>query len=342
MNLDELRSALDTERQKGGLQGLRDSFYQEVAEFVEELKAERDRVAAESDDPFGSPEVQRLTDQIDTARSTAESLYERRLGKLVKQASLAAADMASMDQVKGLTDEEHALYDDLVDRIEGNKDHMFDVIAGEATSPPAVADEESPAHHPEDGMATEAGGSSAAPEPGGRETADPTAATETDSSTGAAADDEPAPDDDRAPDVAAAEASAVAGADETDPGADGVSAADVMGETPSTSEDPSPGDAATDGSGVAAQSTDQPAEPVPAGGAAESTSSDDAAGRGVGEPGDDGGETVERTTVRITDEVGEIFGVDQREYSLGTDDVVTLPTANAEPLLDREAAERLD
>ncbi|MFC4407511.1 hypothetical protein [Haloarchaeobius iranensis] len=338
MNLDELRSALDTERQKGGLQGLRDSFYQEVAEFVEELKAERDRVAAESDDPFGSPEVQRLTDQIDTARSTAESLYERRLGKLVKQASLAAADMASMDQVKGLTDEERALYDDLVDRIEGNKNHMFDVIAGEATTPP-VTDDDSPAHHPEDGMATGSSGSSAPAEPGGRETSDPTTASETDSSTDTAADDEPAPDDDRAPDVAAAEASAVAGADDTEPESDGVSAADVMGETPSPGEAPSPGDPATDGSGVAAQSTDQPADPIPAGGAAESTSSDDAAGR---DAGGDGGPTVERTTVRITDEVGEIFGVDQREYSLGTDDVVTLPTANAEPLLDREAAERLD
>jgi DNA replication factor GINS len=349
MNLDELRSALDTERQKGGLQGLRDSFYQEVAEFVEELKAERDQVAAESDDPFGSPEVQRLTDQIDTARSTAESLYERRLGKLVKQASLAAADMASLDQVKGLTDEERVLYDDLVDRIEGNKDHMFDVIAGEATTTPAVAGDDSPAHHPEDGMETGTGGSTVASEQAARETADPTTASEADSSTGAAADDERAPGDDSATDVAAAEASAVAGADGTESGDDGVSAADVMGETPSAGEEPSPGDPATDGSGVAAQSTEAGAEPVTAGGTAESTGTGDAStGRSDGGTGDesgtgeDGGAAVERTTVRITDEVGEILGVDQREYRLGADDVVTLPTANAEPLLDREAAERLD
>ncbi|MFD1645732.1 hypothetical protein [Haloarchaeobius litoreus] len=344
MNLDELRSALDTERQKGGLQGLRDSFYQEVAAFVEELKRERDRIAQESDDPFGSPEVQRLTDEIDTARSTAESLYERRLGKLVKQASLAAADMASMDQVKGLTDEERALYDDLVERIEGNKDHMFDVIAGEASTTPAVAGDDSPTHHPEDGMDrdTDATPSEPVPEPAARETEDTTSASETPAGADATAPQDetsspaaPEPDDDRAPDVAAAEASAIAGGDGAEAGGDGVSAADVMGETPSTSETPSSGDPATDGSGVATQSTEAAAEPVPAGGASEGTPAGASSTAGAGDD-------VERTTVRITDEVGEIFGVDQREYSLDADDVVTLPTANAEPLLDREAAEKLD
>jgi DNA replication factor GINS len=51
---------------------------------------------------------------------------------------------------------------------------------------------------------------------------------------------------------------------------------------------------------------------------------------------------VERTTVRITADVGEIFGVDEREYHLETDQIVTLPAANAEPLLERDAAERVE
>lgn len=51
---------------------------------------------------------------------------------------------------------------------------------------------------------------------------------------------------------------------------------------------------------------------------------------------------LERTTVRITKDVGEIVGVDDRSYHLGVDDVVTLPTKNAEPLLQREAAEPLE
>ena len=51
---------------------------------------------------------------------------------------------------------------------------------------------------------------------------------------------------------------------------------------------------------------------------------------------------TERTTLRITRDVGEIFNVDEREYDLASEDVVTLPTPNAEQLLDRDAAERLD
>jgi DNA replication factor GINS len=46
--------------------------------------------------------------------------------------------------------------------------------------------------------------------------------------------------------------------------------------------------------------------------------------------------------VRITSDVGEIFGVDQRAYDLTAEDVVTLPEANAGPLVERDAAERLD
>jgi DNA replication factor GINS len=51
---------------------------------------------------------------------------------------------------------------------------------------------------------------------------------------------------------------------------------------------------------------------------------------------------VDRRTVRITDDVGEIFGVDQREYDLSTDDVVTLPADNADPLVEQDAAEPLE
>ena len=52
--------------------------------------------------------------------------------------------------------------------------------------------------------------------------------------------------------------------------------------------------------------------------------------------------SVERTTVRITSDVGEVFGVDERSYELSSDDVVTLPAENAGPLVEQDAAERLD
>jgi len=46
--------------------------------------------------------------------------------------------------------------------------------------------------------------------------------------------------------------------------------------------------------------------------------------------------------VLITDDVGAILGVDDREYDLAADDVVTLPAANAEPLIEQGVAERLE
>jgi len=54
------------------------------------------------------------------------------------------------------------------------------------------------------------------------------------------------------------------------------------------------------------------------------------------------GDAVDRATVKITADVGEIFGVDERAYDLTENDVVRLPEANAGPLVDRDAAERLD
>ena len=65
-----------------------------------------------------------------------------------------------------------------------------------------------------------------------------------------------------------------------------------------------------------------------------------------GQPADDAtggpGTDVARTTVRITQDLGSILGVDAREYVLETDDIVTLPEENAAPLVEREAAERLE
>jgi DNA replication factor GINS len=51
---------------------------------------------------------------------------------------------------------------------------------------------------------------------------------------------------------------------------------------------------------------------------------------------------IPRTTVRITADVGEIVGADDRDYDLGSEDVVTLPSPNADVLVEKDAAERLD
>ncbi|MFB6133624.1 MAG: hypothetical protein ABEJ55_01370, partial [Halanaeroarchaeum sp.] len=130
MDLDELRAVQTRERATDGLQDLRDSFYGDVAAYIQDLREERDRIAAEADDPFGNPTVTELSEEIETAEQVAEAIYERRIGKLVKQASLAAAGMP--DDQQGLTTEERDLYTDLVARIKENKQGVLDVIAGDA------------------------------------------------------------------------------------------------------------------------------------------------------------------------------------------------------------------
>ncbi|PSP93933.1 hypothetical protein BRC91_07635 [Halobacteriales archaeon QS_4_62_28] len=306
MNLDELQSVQSRERQTDSLQQLRESFYADAGKFIQQLREERDTAADRADDPFDAPEVNRLTDDINTAEQTVEAIYERRVGKIVKMASLAAADMPAEEE--GLTREERDLFETLVGAIENNRDHVLDVLAGEA-SPGAVA------------------GGSASP--------DDTAPPEGQAQSGAASGP---------PELASADGTApLASRDERDEqgsttdGRAAVDAADVMGtaddelppesgpvsgDPPSAGDDQSP---ASDGGTAPAPETTAPTD-LPSGDSGSGDASD----------------TVDRTTVRITDDVGEIFGIDQREYDLSRDDVVTLPEQNAAPLVERDAAEPLD
>ena len=260
MNLDELRSVQSKERSKDSLQHLRESFYADVADYVADLRERRDRAADRADSPFDDPEVNRLTDEIHTAEEVVEAVYERRVGKVVKRASLAAAGMPADEE--GLTSEEQDLFAELVETIEANKEAVLDVLAGE-----------------EAGLDLSGG-----------------------ASDGSASDGSPGSDSDEAR-PATAEASAVTDAD-------------------ATSESPSSGTAGSRDGGSDAGTTEAKVE--------SDSDADPLAG------------LDERTTVRLTDDVGEIFGVDERTYDLASEDVVTLPEANAEPLVERGAAERLE
>lgn len=298
MNLEDLRSAQTRERATDGLQDLRDSFYGDVATFIEDLKDRREKAAEAADDPFGDPEVQELTDKIETAEQVAEAIYERRMGKLVKQASLAAAGMP--DDENGLTTEEQDLYADLVERIESNKAHVLDVISGDAD---AAGGDGADAASPAGDLA--AGPTNPAETAGGSDQSESSAAAamggglddaEADSSE--PVDREPAPEAEP-PEAVAKDLARVAGDD---------------------------GDATEDDAGT-----------TPDGG----VQSEPAAGSGAGPAAEDGDDT-DRVRVRVTDDVGEILGVDERPYDLQAEDVVTLPEANAEPLVQKDAAERLE
>ena len=143
MDLTELQDVQRTERQMDSLQHLSDTFYADVAEYIAERKAERRRLASTTDDPFGDPAVGRLTDEIKTAEEVVKAIYERRIGKVVKLASFDAADMKT--DTAGLTSEERELFDDLVNRIITNREHVLSVLGGEGTEDSDSTSVETPA-----------------------------------------------------------------------------------------------------------------------------------------------------------------------------------------------------
>ncbi|NEU56165.1 hypothetical protein [Halorussus sp. MSC15.2] len=308
MNLDELRSVQSKERSKDSLQHLRESFYADVADYIADLKDQRDQAADRAESPFDDPEVNRLTDEIHTAEDVVEAVYERRVGKIVKRASLAAAGMPADEE--GLTGEEQELFTELVERIESNKEDVLDILSGEAddvgASPTSAPGDSATADSaPDPAGPSDAG---AAPDPGDAPTASASASSE---------------------DVSAAD---VMGGD--DGATDAVSAA-ANTDSPTPDSTPPSGESDADG----ARPATAEAAAVADADAEQSAERESEASESDSDPLDG---LDERTTVRLTDDVGEIFGVDERTYDLASEDVVTLPEANAEPLVERGAAEKLE
>ncbi|MFW5935197.1 MAG: hypothetical protein ACOCQL_05040, partial [Halolamina sp.] len=209
-------------------------------------------------------------------------IYERRVGKVVKMASFAAADMPVEEE--GLTTQERDLFDDMVGRIGENRSRVLDILAGEGDSVPASS----------------VGAPGAQPEPTESTTQEPTESSA----------DEPA------------RPSAEGGPSRDEPAVGTGTTADAPAETEEAP--PAPPDAPP-------REAEEPTDPRSDGGVAASSAADEP----ERESDDD------RTTVRVTEDVGRLLGVDDREYELESDDVVSLPEDNAEALLQREAAEEL-
>jgi DNA replication factor GINS len=306
MNLDELQSVQARERQSSDLQHLRSSFYKEVGEYIKELNEERARVVEAAEDPFSEPEVRRLTDDIETAEGTVEAIYERRVGKVVKKASIAAAGMPIEDD--GLTAEEEALFEDLVERIKSNRETVLSVLDGEAPTVSCSIEEE-----------TQSSGQS---RPGNLQSSKEKAS-------------QPSVEPDPS-----------AGSESSD---GGVSAADLMGDGADTAAETMSAENDTGSPPVAATGEEQNGpEPTPPPTNSREPDGDPApetggsAATAVTEQNERSMPGIPRTTVRITSDIGEIVGADDRDYDLGNEDVVTLPSPNADVLVEKDAAERLE
>ena len=349
MNLDELQSVQARERQSSDLQQLRPSFYREVGAFVQELTEQRARVVEEVDDPFSSPKVRQLTDDIETAEQTVEAIYERRIGKVVKKASIAAAGMPVDDA--GLTDEEERLFEDLVDRIEDNRDAVLSVLDGDGPDVSCSIDGAEQSKSGTEPTAADASKPNAPTGPDGRSSPSAEDGVSAADLMGSGSDEgsdsgEPAAD---TPVEPSAPHQSMPSEAEQPTASDPEQPAPPEPEQPSTAtaeqpippeDPPAPNPEQPSGDG-------QPDPPDPPE-QAEATDGGTAAADPSTEPAPDATETASsmpglpRTTVRITADVGEIVGADDRDYELGSEDVVTLPEPNAEVLVEKNAAERLD
>ncbi|WP_396612198.1 DNA replication protein [Haloferax sp. S1W] len=325
MNVDELRSVLRTERQKDSLQQLRESFYEDVSQYIAERKATREQKAEELGTHY-SPEIRRITDEIETAEEVVTSIYERRVGKVVKAASFAAAGMSSTTE--GLTTEEKRLFEDLVGRIEENRNTVLSALEDVA-----AADE------PAGGLGSASDHGAAAP----HETATPPGTANT---PGEPESDPTIPPDEPDPDAT----DSTPAFDTTPESAGDVLASamgDETGESPDSNADAESNDPSRPPSEAAAVLGDDEGdtpEAAPSEAAASGAADHETADSDTTDSDDDplAGLIDDRETVRITADVGTILGIDEREYDLVSEDVVTLPSANAEPLVERGAAEKLE
>lgn len=108
MNLDDLRILQSNERSSPQLQEVEKDLYKKIAEYIKTLEQK----IQDSEDP----EVQKIKDERDSAKRVAESIFDKRLGKIIRLASLKASGLGKSP--KSLTPEEQVIFDSLVETLE--------------------------------------------------------------------------------------------------------------------------------------------------------------------------------------------------------------------------------
>jgi len=119
MNLEDLREIQIEERTRSDLQPLLDSFYVDVSKYLQDLRVERENSLEGSIDAVDAKTVRRIEDEIKTVGEVVEAIYDRRVGKILKGASLTAAGLGKRDG--SLAGVEVELFRDLVELLQKNR-----------------------------------------------------------------------------------------------------------------------------------------------------------------------------------------------------------------------------
>lgn len=341
MNLKQLQSALQDERGSNRLQPLPEAFYADVETFTDELREQRDAAAEDAANAFDSQEVMSLSQKIQRAEETLEKLYNRRVGKIINQAVLAATG-GTFDK-EPLTANEETLYTDIIASVKENREESLSAISESAGGTEMFSSDQ------------KSTGTVSALAEENEESSDEPSADEPDNSaddymgsSSSSTNDSTTPNDGNsdAPTQSGGYSADVAFGDaDTEPESE--DAPDDTDSSEATTSPPAPSDlhetedvpthpdtAETDDDFTDEFHTDETDNTSDA----DSDEDLERADGGTTSPS----EAVNRVTVQVTEDIGEVFGIDNRTYDLSKDDVVTLPQENAQPLLEKDAATAID
>ncbi|HII51966.1 MAG TPA: hypothetical protein HA321_03520 [Halobacteriales archaeon] len=129
MNLEDLREIQIEERTRSDLQPLLDSFYVDVSEYLQNLRVEKENILQGDVDSVDAKTIRRVDDEIKTVVGVVEAIYDRRVGKILKGASLTAAGLGERDG--SLAGEEVGLFRDLVELLQNNRNEILQRVSSE-------------------------------------------------------------------------------------------------------------------------------------------------------------------------------------------------------------------
>jgi DNA replication factor GINS len=112
------------EERKSKLVPLESDFYEKAARQIRELEEEKSRI-----EDIYSTKYSIIEDEIKTARKSLENIIERRMGKIIKEASLRASSKQKEKQdIDSLTQEERELYNHLLELVTRWRSQVLDKI----------------------------------------------------------------------------------------------------------------------------------------------------------------------------------------------------------------------
>ncbi len=128
------------EERRSKLVPLESDFYEKAARQIRELEKEKSKI----DDIYGR-KYAIIDDELRTAQKSIENIIERRIGKIIKEASLhASSKQKEKLDLDSMTQEERDFHNRLLELMTELRGELIDKIFKKEKSPPKVPEEKTP------------------------------------------------------------------------------------------------------------------------------------------------------------------------------------------------------